>query len=106
MILWKRLRSRRLADLKFRRQHPIGPFVADFYCHEAGLVVEVDSAAHDGRLDRDKSRDQWMLARGIETLRVRAADVNTNLDGVLLMIRDRAIARIMAIQAKKNEKTS
>ena len=104
MILWKRLRSRRLADLKFRRQHPLGPFIADFYCHEAGLVVELDSAAHDGRRNRDERRDEWMCERGIETLRVRAADVNTNLDGVLLLIRDRAIVRITAIEAKKHEK--
>ncbi len=46
-ILWKELRNRKLNGHKFRRQHPIGQFIADFYCHEAKLVVEVDGEVHD-----------------------------------------------------------
>ena len=100
-VLWNRLKHKRLEGFRFRRQHPLGPYIADFYCHQAALVVEVDSSAHDGRRDHDERRDEWMRERGLETLRVRATDVNTNLDGVLLLIRDLATARITAISAKK-----
>ncbi|MFG0274420.1 MAG: endonuclease domain-containing protein [Phycisphaerales bacterium] len=82
-VLWKHLRARRLGGWKFRRQQPIGPFVADFYCADAKLVVEIDSRAHNGRLDRDAARDKWMASDGIETLRVTASDITKNLDGVL-----------------------
>src|SRR5208337_573404 len=47
-MLWNRLRGGRLAGLKFRRQQPIGPYIVDFFCHEVGLVVEVDGRSHDG----------------------------------------------------------
>ena len=48
-MLWNRLRGGNLAGLKFRRQQPLGPYIVDFFCHEAGLVVEVDGRSHDGR---------------------------------------------------------
>jgi len=72
----------------------MGPFVADFYCVDAGLVVEIDGrAAHTGdRWDHDRRRDAWMTERSVEVLRVSASDVATNLDGVLTMI-DRVARR-------------
>jgi len=101
-ILWKRLRGQRLAGLKFRRQHPMGPFVADFYCVEAGLVLEIDGrAAHSGqRREHDRSRDAWMTERGVEVVRISAADVTTNLDGVLAMITHVAQRRIEQIDGR------
>lgn len=59
-ILWAKLRSGQLDGLRFRRQHPLGPFIADFYCHAATLVVEIDGFCHDDRLDADADRDRWM----------------------------------------------
>ena len=83
-LLWSRLRRGQLGGFRFRRQHPLGPYIADFYCHEAALVVEVDGAMHAGeRKQKDAIRDAWMNERRIAVLRVRAVDVFGNLDNVL-----------------------
>lgn len=84
IALWLALRGRP-ESLKFRRQHPSGPFTADFYCHEARLVVEVDGTAHDygDRPVRDASRDRWFEARGIAVMRVTAHDVLKDCDAVV-----------------------
>src|SRR3546814_5255367 len=76
IVLWLALRERP-GGFKFRRQHPSGSFVADFYCHVARLVIEVDGAAHDfgDRPGRDLRRDAWFRARGLALLRVPATDV-------------------------------
>ncbi len=76
-ILWSCLRGGRLG-VKFRRQHPIGPYVADFYCRQAGLVVEVDGVTHyesQRARDRDARRDQYMEQLGLRVLRVLTTDV-------------------------------
>jgi hypothetical protein len=56
MLLWRLLRVNR-PELRFRKQHPIGPYVADFYCPAAKIVIEVDGATHDWRSDADRERD-------------------------------------------------
>ena len=63
-LIWSELRGRKLAGLKFRRQHPIGPFVVDFYCAEHQLVVELDGPVHDERQDDDRQRSQYLRQRG------------------------------------------
>ena len=86
-LLWSRLRRRRLGGLRFRRQHPLGPYVADFYCHESALAVEIDGVYHAGdRKARDAARDAWMQERGLRVLRVPAAAVMGDLDAVLRTI--------------------
>ena len=82
-VLWAHLRNRRLGGFKFRRQHPIGVFVADFYCEEASLVVEIDSSYHAGRQKQDAARDAWMNSQSIAVLRVTASQLAKNKDGVL-----------------------
>jgi very-short-patch-repair endonuclease len=84
VLLWQELRNRP-AGLKFRKQHPAGPYTADFFCHEARLVVEVDGEAHErgNRPQRDAARDEWFAVRKLAVMRVPAAEVLTNLDGVL-----------------------
>lgn len=69
--LWQVLRTRP-GGLKFRRQHPIGPYVLDFYCPAARLAIEVDGAAHDmgSNPGRDERRDGWLRQRGLAVLRV------------------------------------
>ncbi|MDV3455564.1 DUF559 domain-containing protein [Sphingomonas sp. HF-S4] len=59
VLLWQRLRGAKVG-VKFRRQHPIGPCVADFYCASARLVVEIDGEIHADRVDDDQARDQFM----------------------------------------------
>jgi len=88
--LWSVLRSRP-AGLIFRRQHPIGRFVLDFYCPQAKLAIEIDGAAHDmgDRPERDWLRDAMLAAQGISTVRIPAADVMAGLDRVVAAILDR-----------------
>ena len=100
-VLWSHLRARRLGGLKFRRQHPLGPFVADFYCREAGLIVELDSSYHTR--ERDAARDAWCTQRGVETLRVTAGDLARSPDAVLRTILQRARERIDSIAAWRSE---
>jgi very-short-patch-repair endonuclease len=75
-LLWQRLR-RRAGGVKFRRQHPLGPYVLDFYCPVAKLAVEIDGAAHDvgNRPRRDELRAHYIVSRGLQLLRIAAADV-------------------------------
>jgi very-short-patch-repair endonuclease len=78
VYLWQHLRAQGL--VKIRRQHPVGPFVLDFFCAKAKLAIEVDGIAHDmgDNAQRDIARDAAVKAMGIETLRVAASDVLTN----------------------------
>ena len=86
-LLWQALRTRP-EGLKFRRQHPLGPFIADFYCASAKLVIEVDGAAHgyDVRAARDARRDEWMRGQRLRVVRVGAVDVMRDLDAVVRLI--------------------
>jgi very-short-patch-repair endonuclease len=68
--LWTRLRSRKLRGLRFRRQHPIGAYVLDFFCDEAGLAVELDGGHHAESKEHDERRDAWLAAQGIAVLRI------------------------------------
>jgi len=74
--LWALLR-RSPNGVRFRRQHAIGPYVADFYCPAAKLVIEIDGSAHDfaGPAARDESRNDFMLSFGLKVVRIPAADV-------------------------------
>ena len=73
-LLW-RLLSQSRRELRFRKQHPIGPYVADFYCPAAGVVIEIDGAAHNERRDKDHIRDAYMAELGLTVIRIPAADV-------------------------------
>ena len=84
--LWQRLRTNRLAGLHFRRQQVIDGFVADFYCHAAGLVIEVDGSAHDGRAAYDGERDAVLKTRGLRVLRFHNARVLGDIESVLAEI--------------------
>ena len=94
VILWDCIRGRKLEGLRFRRQHPVGPYVLDFYCAEAGLCLEVDGQQHDhpGQIAHDARRGRWLAERGIRVMRIAAADVldNKAVDGILIMIAEAA----------------
>ena len=94
IILWARLRGRRLAGLGFRRQHVIEGFVVDFYCHAARVVVEVDGPVHDQQLDYDAERDAILTACDLLVLRVGNANVQHDLEDVLGRIRDACLTRL------------
>jgi very-short-patch-repair endonuclease len=82
--IWSRLRAHRFQGFSFRRQLPIGPYVVDFVCLEARLIIEIDGGQHaSGEAKRDAKRDQWLRSQGFVILRYWNNDVLTNLTGVL-----------------------
>ena len=95
ILLWRVLRERP-SGLKFRRQHPSGPYILDFFCSDARLAIEIDGEAHErgDRPARDAARDAWLRTAGIETLRIAAAEVLIDLDSVLRAILAAALARL------------
>ena len=89
VLLWRALKGRQLDGLHFRKQHPIGPYVLDFYCAEARLCVEIDGASHSagGRPAQDVRRDAWLRAQGVRTLRISAELVLRDVDDATRTIR-------------------
>ncbi|MDO9337575.1 MAG: endonuclease domain-containing protein [Caulobacter sp.] len=84
-VMWERLRNRKLAGLKFRRQVPIGPYIANFLCKKAQLVVELDGPNHEEAYDL--RRDRWLVGQGYRVLRLANRDVAGRVDWVLGAIR-------------------
>jgi very-short-patch-repair endonuclease len=80
--LWTHLRVHRLAEHKFKRQQPIGPYIVDFVCFASRLVIEVDGGQHQ-HSESDQLRDAWLQEHGYRVLRFWDNDVLTNLAGVL-----------------------
>jgi very-short-patch-repair endonuclease len=83
--LWFALRDRRFVRFKFRRQVPIGHFIADFVCFEARLIIEVDGGQHAGSI-ADLRRDRWFAANRFRVLRFWNNDVLSNLEGVMTLL--------------------
>ncbi len=83
-ILWSELRDRRLGTHRFRRQHPIGPYVVDFVCLDKRFVIEIDGGHHSepAQTAHDGRRTRWLEGAGYVVLRVSNTDVFENLDGV------------------------
>jgi very-short-patch-repair endonuclease len=86
--LWSRLRGRQFERFKFRRQHSIGPFVADFFCLEAKLVVELDGSQHADQLEQDERRTEYIRDAGYAVLRIWNHEVIPEIDAVLQRIAD------------------
>jgi very-short-patch-repair endonuclease len=86
--LWCELRNRNLGGLAFRRQHPIGRYIVDFFCPQAKLIVEVDGGQHAlaPQLAADGDRTRWLEAQGYTVIRFWTDDVTKDLDGVCTAI--------------------
>jgi very-short-patch-repair endonuclease len=93
--LWTALRRRDVDGLKFRRQHPIGPYVLDFYCAERRLAVEVDGGVHDNdeAVAYDRARTKWLARQGVRVIRCTNEEVRDSLGGVVAWIMEQAEAR-------------
>ncbi len=87
-ILWDALRDGRLNGMKFRRQHPFGPFVLDFFCVKSQLAIELDGNIHDqpGQVDYDRERTTYLEEHGLHVLRFRNKEVIEKMDEVLQKI--------------------
>ena len=94
-LLWRELR-RRPGGFKFRRQHPAGTYVLDFFCAEVRVAIEVDGFAHDtgDRPERDSARDAWLAGQRVEVVRVPARDVLVNIGAVVEYIANICASRI------------
>ena len=90
-LLWSALRGNKLG-FKVRRQHPVGPYVADFFVRDSGLIIEIDGSPHDfgDRPERDERRDRYLNERGYRVLHLIASDVMKNLEGALNFIVEEA----------------
>ena len=84
-LLWQLLRNRQLLEFKFRRQHQFGDYVADFYCHEAQLVIECDGSVHESNAlwRHDQERDAYMIAQGLRVLRFTNDRILNDTENVL-----------------------
>ncbi|WP_137865099.1 DUF559 domain-containing protein [Sphingomonas sp. 3F27E9-B] len=87
VLLWQALRGAK-TGIKFRRQHPVGPYVVDFFAREPLLIIEVDGEAHErgNRPERDELRDRFLNENGYRVMRVRAVDVLRDLGAVVSSI--------------------
>jgi very-short-patch-repair endonuclease len=85
-LLWNELKQRKLG-VSFTKQKPIGKYIADFYCAEKNLVIEVDGYSHDDKYEYDKERDEYMESLGIFVLRISDSDVKKDIRNVLSWIK-------------------
>jgi len=84
--LWQKLRNAQLDGARFRRQHPAGRYILDFYCPTLQLAVELDGGQHAQAESQDRERDEWFRQRGVTVLRFWNSDITENLSGVLEVI--------------------
>ena len=100
-LLWSLLRSKQLCDLKFRRQHPIGPFIVDFACQSHHLVVELDGDYHDHIQENDLRRERILESQGWKVIRFANDDVLKDAEAVA-----RAIARQLGLPYEFRKRSS
>ena len=86
--LWLYLKTKNLG-VKFRRQQSIGPYIADFYCKEKNLVIELDGSQHVETKEYDKERDSYLQTLGIKVIRFWNNEIDKNMDGVLIKIKEK-----------------
>ena len=86
-ILWSVLRRKQLRGIRFRRQHPIGRYIVDFYCFDCDLVIEVDGSSHIGKEQYDAIRSEFLRDHGMVILRFTNEEVMGDLNWVLNRIR-------------------
>jgi very-short-patch-repair endonuclease len=106
-ILWRELRKRP-GGFKYRRQHPAGRYILDFYCAAASLAIEVDGHSHDGHNAEkaDAARGHFLRSQGVATLRVPVSAVLGNLEGAVLRIVEVCEERVVKLAERRGGETS
>ncbi len=96
-VLWEKIRNKKLDSYKFRRQHPIGIFIADFFCYEAMLVIELDGSIHHevSQGERDIERTRIINRHGIKVIRFSNEQVLNNLEFVLEAVHKELTSRVL-----------
>ena len=104
-LLWQLLRNRQLLGFKFRRQHQFGDYVADFYCHDAQLVIECDGSVHEPneQWHHDRNRDAYMIAQGLRVLRFANDRILNDPEEVLGEIANHLASSIARRTREKSE---
>ncbi len=104
MVLWRELRKRP-GGFKYRRQHPAGQYILDFYCAAAKLAIEVDGHSHDGHVaaKADAARGHFLRSQGVATLRVPVRAVLGNLEGAVLRILEVCEVRVAKLAARRGQ---
>jgi len=91
---WAWLRGKRFCGLKFRRQQPVGPFIVDYYCAKARVILELEGESHVGKERYDSRRANWLAEQGIVVLRVKDIEVFNNMSAVLGQIERCVLERL------------
>lgn len=95
-LAWRLFRGSRLAGFRFRRQHPIEPYIADYYCAVAKLVIELDGDTHAGQEENDRVRTRFLESRGLRVLRFWNAELFEDSDAVVETVYQECVRRISA----------
>ncbi len=93
-LLWEKLKGKKILGLRFRRQHPIEKFIADFYCHKARLVIEVDGEIHNYQREYDDGREAEIEKYDLKVIRFKNDEVINEIDNVIDKITEIVKARI------------
>jgi len=101
-LLWNELRNGKIEGCKFRRQHPVGPYISDFYAHEIKLIIETDGGIHHTKdhKEYDSVRDEFCIDREITVLRFTNSEVESNLKAVREKIKETIIKLRLGNQGK------
>lgn len=86
VILWNQLKNKKFLNLDFDRQKIIGNYIADFYCAEKQIVVEVDGSSHDNKVEYDARRDAFLCGLGLTVIHIRASEVRFRLSNVIIFL--------------------
>lgn len=105
-IVWSKLRAKKFFGIKFFRQYGIGKYIADFYCPEFKIVIEIDGSQHfqDKNYENDKIREEYMFSLGIKTIRFSNIEIKENINGVLEHVKNIIDEIIINKSGDKNER--
>lgn len=88
MLLWDQLRNRKLNGKHFRRQHPYGIYILDFFCNKANLAIEIDGEIHKFKEEYDHERTKYLEDTGLKIIRFTNSDIEKNIEEALIRIKE------------------